>query len=86
MNAVSFELICWVHSGIHGQDQNVFVLMWDTQIDELCCVNTKTDLNYDEVIIRRELLSVVSSIYDLISFTSHATLFPKLTTPGSLGE
>ncbi|XP_054723442.1 uncharacterized protein LOC129233439 [Uloborus diversus] len=77
MNAASFELRCWAHSGDQNQGcQNVLGLEWDTKTDELYCVGP--DISSVEVVSKRKLLSVVNGIYDPVGFTSPATLLPKL--------
>ncbi|GIX92676.1 reverse transcriptase [Caerostris darwini] len=79
MNAASFELRCWAHTGTkHSETQNVLGLKWDTETDELYCVSPETDLGISDNISKRKLLSIVNSIYDPIGFTSPATLLPKL--------
>ncbi|GFU28831.1 dual 3',5'-cyclic-AMP and-GMP phosphodiesterase 11 [Nephila pilipes] len=79
MNAASFELRSWAHTGIkHLESQNVLGLKWDTETDELYCVHPEADLGISDTISKRKLLSIVNSIYDPIGFTSPATLLPKL--------
>ncbi|GIY77058.1 reverse transcriptase [Caerostris darwini] len=79
MNAASFELRCWAHTGTkHSETQNVLGLKWDTETDELYCVSPETDMGISDNISKRKLLSIVNSIYDPIGFTSPATLLPKL--------
>ncbi|KAF8790533.1 hypothetical protein HNY73_005542 [Argiope bruennichi] len=79
MNAASFELRCWAHSGIENKEsQNVLGLKWDTKSGELYCVNPKIDKELDETVTKRKLLSIVNSIYDPLGFTSPATLLSKL--------
>ncbi|GFU48522.1 uncharacterized protein NPIL_45831 [Nephila pilipes] len=79
MNAASFELRSWAHTGIkHLESQNVLGLKWDTQTDELYCVHPEADMGISDTISKRKLLSIVNSIYDPIGFTSPATLLPKL--------
>ncbi|GFU27164.1 dual 3',5'-cyclic-AMP and-GMP phosphodiesterase 11 [Nephila pilipes] len=79
MNAASFELRCWAHTGIkHLESQNVLGLKWDTETDELYCVLPEADMGISDTISKRKLLSIVNSIYDPIGFTSPATLLPKL--------
>ncbi|CAL1287820.1 unnamed protein product [Larinioides sclopetarius] len=79
MNAASFKLRCWAHTGIkHLESQNVLGLKWDTETDELQCVSPETNMGISDIISKRKLLSIVNSIYDPIGFTSPATLLPKL--------
>ncbi|GFT01787.1 uncharacterized protein NPIL_321431 [Nephila pilipes] len=79
MNAASFELRSWAHTGIkHLESQNVLGLKWDTETDELYCVHPEADMGISDTISKRKLLSIVNSIYDHIGFTSPATLLPKL--------
>ncbi|GFT28158.1 uncharacterized protein NPIL_599581 [Nephila pilipes] len=79
MNAASFELRSWAHTGIkHLESQNVLGLKWDTETDELYCVHPEADMGISDTISKRKLLSIVNSIYDPIGFTSPATLLPKL--------
>ncbi|GIY23666.1 hypothetical protein CDAR_479021 [Caerostris darwini] len=79
MNAASFELRCWAHTGTkHSETQNVLGLKWDTETDELYCVSPDTDMGISDNISKRKLLSIVNSIYDPIGFTSPTTLLPKL--------
>ncbi|CAL1293989.1 unnamed protein product [Larinioides sclopetarius] len=79
MNAASFELRCWAHTGIkHLESQSVLGLKWDTETDELYCVSPETNMGISDIISKRKLLSIVNSIYDPIGFTSPATLLPKL--------
>ncbi|GIY75183.1 uncharacterized protein CEXT_625181 [Caerostris extrusa] len=79
INAASFELRCWAHTGTkHSETQNVLSLKWDTVTDELYCVSPETDMGISDTISKRKLLSIVNSIYDPIGFTSPATLLPKL--------
>ncbi|GIY52693.1 reverse transcriptase [Caerostris extrusa] len=79
MNAASFELRCWAHTGTkHSETQKVLGLKWDTETDELYCVSPETDMGISDNISKRKLLSIANSIYDPIGFTSPATLLPKL--------
>ncbi|GFT16618.1 uncharacterized protein NPIL_29501 [Nephila pilipes] len=79
MNAASFELRSWAHTGIkHLESQNVLGLKYDTETDELYCVHPEADMGISDTISKRKLLSIVNSIYDPIGFTSPATLLPKL--------
>ncbi|GFS85447.1 transposable element Tc1 transposase [Nephila pilipes] len=79
MNAASFELRSWAHTGIkHLESQNVLGLKWDTETDELYCVHPEADMGISDTVSKRKLLSIVNSIYDPIGFTSPATLLPKL--------
>ncbi|GFT20649.1 transposable element Tc1 transposase [Nephila pilipes] len=79
MNAASFEIRSWAHTGIkHLESQNVLGLKWDTETDELYCVHPEADMGISDTISKRKLLSIVNSIYDPIGFTSPATLLPKL--------
>ncbi|GIY80918.1 uncharacterized protein CEXT_453381 [Caerostris extrusa] len=79
MNAASFELRCWAHTGTkHSETQNVLGLKWDTETDELYCVSPETDMGISDNIFNWKLLSIVNSIYDPLGFTSPATLLPKL--------
>ncbi|GIY12688.1 uncharacterized protein CDAR_306851 [Caerostris darwini] len=79
MNAATFELRCWAHTGTkHSETQNGLGLKWDTETDELYCVSPETDMGISDNISKRKLLSIVNSIYDPIGFTSPATLLPKL--------
>ncbi|GIX92524.1 uncharacterized protein CEXT_612271 [Caerostris extrusa] len=79
MNAASFELRFWAHTGTkHSETQNVLGLKWDTETDDLYCVSPETDMGISDTISERKLLSIVKSIYDPIGFTSPATLLPKL--------
>ncbi|GIY66096.1 uncharacterized protein CEXT_161511 [Caerostris extrusa] len=79
MNAASFELRCWAHTGTkQSETQNVLGLKWDTETDELYCVSPETDMGISDNISKRKLLCIVNSIYDPIGFTSPATLLPKL--------
>ncbi|GBO08281.1 hypothetical protein AVEN_150243-1 [Araneus ventricosus] len=79
MNAASFELRCWAHTGVRDQEsQSVLGIKWDTETDELYCVSPQVDIGFSEIVSKRKLLSIVNSIYDPIGFTSPATLLPKL--------
>ncbi|KAF8786055.1 hypothetical protein HNY73_009944 [Argiope bruennichi] len=79
MNVASFELRSWAHTGIkHLESQNVLGLKWDTETDELYCVDLEADMGISDTISKRKLLSIVNSIYDPIGFTSPVTLLPKL--------
>ncbi|GBN70948.1 hypothetical protein AVEN_183526-1, partial [Araneus ventricosus] len=79
MNAASFELRCWAHTGVRDQEsQRVLRIKWDTETDELYCVSPQVDIGFSEIVSKRKLLSIVNSIYDPIGFTSPATLLPKL--------
>ncbi|GIX94263.1 reverse transcriptase [Caerostris darwini] len=49
MNAASFELRCWAHTGTkHSETQNVLGLKWDTETDELYCEAWRNKLDWDE--------------------------------------
>ncbi|GBM08088.1 hypothetical protein AVEN_123000-1 [Araneus ventricosus] len=79
MNAASFELRCWAHTGVRDQEsQSVLGIKWDTLTDELYCVSPQVDIGFSEIVSKRKLLSIVNSIYDPIGFTSPTTLLPKL--------
>ncbi|GBN39622.1 hypothetical protein AVEN_37160-1 [Araneus ventricosus] len=79
MNAVSFELRCWAHTGVQDQkSQSVLGIKWDTETDELYCISPQVDIGFSEIVSKKKLLFFVSSIYDPIGFTSPATLLPKL--------
>ncbi|GIX80094.1 uncharacterized protein CEXT_104051 [Caerostris extrusa] len=59
MNAASFELRCWAHTGTkHSETQNVLGLKWDTETDELYCVSPETDMGISDNISKRKLLSI----------------------------
>lgn len=79
MMAASFELRCWAHTEVQNQkSENVSGLKWDTETNELYCVSPETDIEFNENISKRKLLSIVNRIYDPIDFTSPATLLPNL--------
>ncbi|GBL89095.1 hypothetical protein AVEN_255232-1 [Araneus ventricosus] len=79
MNAASFELKCWAHTGVQDQEsRNLFGIKWDTETDELYCVSPQVDIGFNEIVSKKKLPSIVSSIYDPIGFTSPATLLQKL--------
>ncbi|GFT05094.1 uncharacterized protein NPIL_35041, partial [Nephila pilipes] len=50
MNAASFELRNWAHTGIkHLESQNVLGLKWDTETDELYCVHPEADMGISDI-------------------------------------
>ncbi|GBO00253.1 hypothetical protein AVEN_145245-1 [Araneus ventricosus] len=70
---------CWALTGVRDQEsQSVLGIKWDTETDELYCVSPQVDIGFSEIVSKRKLLSILSSIYDPIGFTSPATLLPKL--------
>ncbi|GIX82169.1 reverse transcriptase [Caerostris darwini] len=70
MNAASFELRCWAHTGTkHSETQNVLGLKWDTETDELYCVSPETDMGISDNISKRKLLSI-----DIVRKFQKATL------------
>ncbi|GFY08280.1 uncharacterized protein TNCV_1356871 [Trichonephila clavipes] len=61
MTAATFELRCWAHTGVQDQEsQNVLGLNWDTETDELYCISPETDIEFNENISKRKLLSIVN--------------------------
>ncbi|GBN04233.1 hypothetical protein AVEN_190692-1 [Araneus ventricosus] len=79
MNAASFELRCWAHTGVRDQEsQSVRGIKWDTETEELYYVSPQVDIEFSEIVSKRNLLPIVNSICDSIGFTSPATLLSKL--------
>ncbi|GFT68670.1 integrase catalytic domain-containing protein [Trichonephila clavipes] len=81
MKEGAFELPCWAsNNSKENQDmQMVLGLRWDIVGDELSYkLPSNLDCTQERPVTKRELLSVINSVYDLIGFTAPALLLPKL--------
>ncbi|GBN37795.1 hypothetical protein AVEN_25432-1 [Araneus ventricosus] len=61
MNAASFELRCWAHTGVQDQkSQSVLGIKWDTETDELYCISPQVDIGFSEIASKRNYFSLLT--------------------------
>lgn len=83
MQLGKFDLASWTYTRMEAEDQSdsavsVLGLKWDFQSDLLSCYVTFSEIQDQEVLTKRRLLSFANKIYDPVGFTAPATLMLKL--------